>query len=136
MFGFDDAVSSEQVRKDGGGGRSVSQSVVRSGEVDAVALGNIDEAVRHLTVGVELARHAQRAELGAEFKAAAAVCCTDDEACVKLGVVRREDCSIEQRCQLVKRCREPWSASKHRAGESVNVCRPDTLERPPQSDEG
>ena len=135
MFRFDDVVSSEQVRKDGGGGRGVGQSVVGSGEVDAVALGHINEAVRHLPVGVELARHAQRAELGAEFEAGTAVCCTDDEACVELGVVRRENRSVEQRCQLVECFGEPWSASKHRAGEAVDVCRPDTLEGPSQSDE-
>jgi hypothetical protein len=95
-----------------------------------------DEAVRHLTVGVELTRHTQCAELGAERESVTAVRCTNDEPCVELGIVRCEDRIVEQGRQLVERCREPWGAAEHRAGDAVDVRWTDMLERPRQPNEG
>ena len=122
--------------QDGGGRSGVSQRIVRRCEVDAVALGNINEAVRHLTVGVKATRHAQRAELGTEFEACAAVRCANNKPRIELSIVGCEDRTIEQGRQLVERCREPGSTPEHWAGDAVDVRWSDTLEGPPQPDEG
>ena len=100
-----DVEGGEEVRQDGRRGRRVGERVVGFVEGDAVELAEVAQAVRPLSVGVEPARHAQRAQRPLEAApdrvvGRPAACGPAQEAAVEVGVVGREDGAVEALAEL------------------------------------
>lgn len=131
-----DVVCSQEVWEDAGGGLGVSESIVGVDQRNAVALRDIDETVRLLPIGIEPTGQAQRAQAWSEFEPCLAAGRSSDEARVETGVVSGEHRAVESPVEFAQRFGDAWGAAQHRASDAVDVCGPDTLQRPAQLDEG
>ncbi len=92
----DDAVRPQQVGQHGGGGICIGQCVVWPGEIHPVALAQIGEPVRVLSLRVEATRQTQRAEHLADRQFdASAFSRLVQEGDIELGVVSYESRAVE-----------------------------------------
>ena len=139
LRGVGDAVGSEEMGEDLGGGGGITQCIVRPIEGDVVAGAHIGEPVRLFSRRVEPSRHPQRAQQRAEAAAQSIVGRptaggAGEKGRVEGCVVRGEDRTVESLAQLVERVAEQGGVLQMPTRDAVDVGGADSLQRPAQLD--